>query len=335
MSSLKRSLAFLPLATLAAFSSISPAQPARAPDGESRIALASTLRQADARVGIVAYRLAVSGNTQCPESFPLTGMLFHHLAEYEPADQPIMIDLYGLDRGPGVLAVFSGTPAADAGLIAGDVLLAVNALPFPSPKAISSEANKKKRRTLIEESEAQLEEGLRQGPAELRILRKGRELVLTLGSVPGCLGRVRLARSGQVNAFANGRYVTMTTAMLDFVRNDDELALILGHELSHNILRHPAILDEQDVPKRGLLRAIGKNGARVWKTEEEADRLGIRLMWFAGYDVSAAIPFWKRLYRKFEILPQIFRTHPSMGARERIVREAIAALPVAPPAKPD
>jgi hypothetical protein len=231
--------------------------------------------------------------------------------------------------------VVPNSPAARAGLVAGDVLLAVDGMPFPSPTEIAAEARPKQRRQRIEQSEAQLEKALRQGPARLRVLRQGQERDLALDSVPACLGRVRLARSKQVNAFANGDYVTITTAMLDFVRSDDELALILGHELSHNILHHPALLDEQGVPEKGLLRAIGKNGSLVWKSEEEADRLGIRLMWSAGYDVSAAIPFWKRLYGKFEIFPQIFRTHPSLGARERIVGEAIAALPAAPPAKPD
>jgi predicted Zn-dependent protease len=127
----------------------------------------------------------------------------------------------------------------------------------------------------------------------------------------------------------------MTTGMLGFLRGEDELAVVLGHEMSHNILGHPTLLDEQGVPKRGIGRALGKNGKRVWRTEEEADRLGIRLMAAARYDVNAAIPFWRRYYGKYDVLPQLFRTHPSLGARERIAREAIAALAgPAPPPRP-
>ena len=328
---IKRKHGLLSLVTLASIAAVGAA-PA---NDSNEVAPASTLRKDDARVAAVAHRIAASDPSQCTETFPLTGMLFHHLAEYEPGDRVLMINRYQLDRGPGVLTVLGDSPAARAGLIAGDVLLAMDGLSFPPPSAIVAEPRQKQRRERMDATEAQLEERLRQGPVQLRILRNGQERDLTLGSEPGCLGKVRLARSKQVNAFANGRSVTITTAMLDFVRNDDELALILGHELSHNILNPPAMLDEQGVPKRGLMRAIGRNGSLVWKSEEAADRLGIRLMWSAGYDVSAAIPFWKRLYGKFEILPQIFRTHPSLGARERIVGEAIAALPATRPATPE
>jgi len=291
----------------------------------------STLRQADLRVGAVAYRIALAGRPLCSQPHPLTGLLFHHLAEYEPADRATMIQRHGLDRGPGILTVLGDSPAARAGLVAGDVLLTVNGRAFASPAAIAADPKKDARRKRMEASEVQLEDQLRAGPARLRLLRAGREVDATLDSLSGCLGRVRLARSSQTNAFANGRTVVMTTAMLDFLRGDDELAVVLGHEMSHNILRHPALLDEQGVPKGGIMRALGKNAKRVWRTEEEADRFGIRLMAAAGYDVQAVIPFWRRYLGKYDALPQLFRTHPSLGARERITREAIAALAGPPP----
>ena len=295
---------------------------------------ASTLRDSDARVGAVGYRLALAGRPLCQDSFPLTGMLFHHLAEYLPADRPVMIERYGLDRGPGILTVLAGTPAAAAGLVAGDVLLSANAVPFATGAKLAAEPKRKVWRKLAEASEVQLEAELRKGPADLLVLRDGREIRIRLGSVPGCPGRVRLARSRQVNAFASGSYAIMTTAMLDFLKNDDELAVVMGHEMSHNILRHPDILDEQGVPKKGIFRALGKNASRVWKTEEEADRMGIRLVWRAGYDVEAAIPFWRRFLGRYDALPQIFRTHPSLPVRERITREEIAALPSERPPLP-
>lgn len=307
--------------------------PAASAQGGGPSAQESTLRQADLRVAAAAYRIALAGRPHCSQTFPLTGLLFHHLAEYEPADRLLMIERYGLDRGPGVLSVLAGSAAARAGLVAGDVLLSVNGAAFPSPREIAAERDRDRWRKRVEESEMRLEEQLRAGPARLRLLREGRELELLLDSIPACLGRVRLARSKQVNAFANGRYVVMTTAMLDFLRSDDELAVVLAHELSHNILRHPALLDEQGVPKKGLFRAIGGNAKKVWQTEAEADRFGIRLMATAGYDVGAAIPFWRRYLGKYDWMPQIFRTHPSLGARERITREAIEGL-AGPPTPP-
>jgi hypothetical protein len=248
-------------------------------------------------------------------------MLFHHLAEYEPGDRPLMVARYGLDRGPGVLTVIADTPAARAGLIAGDVLLAVNGKRLPTGASVVAEPKREKWRRLADESEGELETALRQGPADLRILRQGGEIGIRLGSLPACLGRVRLARSTQVNAFATGRTVVMTLSMLRFLKDDDELAVVLGHELAHNILHHPAIRGED-----GVLASIGIKPSAMWKREETADRFGLRLMAAAGYNLDSAIPFWRRYLGKYDWFPQIFRSHPSLGARERIAAEEIAAI---------
>lgn len=285
---------------------------------------ASHLRTEDHRIADIAYRLAAAGADSCPEAYPLTGLLFHHLAEYGADDRRLLIAAYGLDRGPGVLSVVAGSPAAYAGLIAGDVLLAANDKPFPDASSIAREPRREIWRAWVSASEALLEEQLRRGPVRLAVLRSGQAENLTLGSISACPARVRLARSVQVNGFVSGRYVIMTTGMLGFIRSDDELALVLGHELAHLILRHTDRLAEQNVP-RGLLRGFGKNASRVRSTEEEADRLGLRLASAAGFDVSAAIPFWRRFYRLYDG-PQLFRTHPTLGARERIIEETLAEL---------
>jgi hypothetical protein len=316
----KRSLRLVAAALLAALAPPAGGQPGSAP-GLAAPEVLSTLRRDDARVAAVAYRLARSGRPLCREAHPLTGFLFHHLAEYEPRDRPLMIGRYGLDRGPGVLTVLAGTPAAHAGLVAGDVLLSVNGRTFPSPARIAAEPSRKKWRPMLEQSEKLLEADLRSGPARLVVLRGGRELPVTLGSEPGCIGRVRLARSTQMNAFSLRGYVVMTSAMLGYVRSEDELAVVLGHELSHSILGHQGLRDEE-----GILAGLGIKASAVWKREEAADRLGLRLMAAAGYDLDAAIPFWDRYLRAYDWFPQIFRSHPSRGARARIAREEIEAI---------
>ena len=289
----------------------------------------SSLRADDYRIGTVTYRLATRGASFCRQSHPLTGLMLHHLGEYPPSRRTEASRRFGLTRGPGVLAVVEGSPAAQAGLVAGDVLLSVGKKPFPSPDDAAAEVDDKKRRRLMDAAEAQLEEQLRSGPATLEVYRDGRTLPVSLTPVTGCPARGRLARSRQPNAFADGRWAVMTTKLLGFMRNDDELAVAMAHELAHNILGHPGEL-EGVVPK-GILRNIGKNAARVHKTEEEADRLGIKLVWAAGYDVSAAIPFWRRLYAKYDPIPtpKLFRTHPSLAARERLIDQTIAELRVA------
>lgn len=290
---------------------------------------ASFLREEDYRVARIGYQLGLAGKRFCPDPYPLTGLLLHHLAEYSESDRPTAIDVYSLDRGPGVLAVIEDSPAARAGLVAGDVLLTVDGAPFISPLEIARGRDNEEARPAIEATEAQLETALRRGPARLTLLRDGRVMATTLDPVPGCPARVRLARSDQMNAFANRGYAIMTTALLGFLRSDDEIAIVLGHEIAHNVLKHPARLDAQGVPD-GFLRGFGKNASRVRATEEEADRLGIKLAWAAGYDVGAAIPYWQRYYGDYAGFPQLFRTHPSLGARQRLIREVIANLEAEP-----
>ncbi len=181
----------------------------------------SYLRAEDFRIAEASYRIALRGKPHCPATHPLTGLALHHLGEYAPGDQPEAAARFGLARGPGVLAVVPGSPAAQSGFVAGDVLLSVNALPFAAPGPIAAERNAKHRRKLIEESETQFEEQLRLGTANIGIVRAGHRLTLPLQPVLGCEVRARLARSSQASAFANGRYAIMTTRMLGFVRSED------------------------------------------------------------------------------------------------------------------
>lgn len=281
------------------------------------------LRLDDYRVAVIGYRLAVSGIPLCPEQAPVTGLTLHHLAEYAPKERPAAAAEYGLDGGPGVLAVVPGSPAASAGLIAGDVLLALNGQPFAKPQL--SDAKGDPLRQSIEAVETQLDEALRRGAVRLLIRRLGAEQQVTLGSAAGCPSRFRLARSTQVNAFANRGYVIVSTALLPLFQTEDELAFVIAHEIAHVVLRHPEMLAAAGVPVRGLLRGAGRNGVLVKRTEVEADWLALRLTRAAGYDPGAAIPYWRRFYARSAGGLGLFRTHPTLAERERMARAFLAA----------
>ncbi|HEX8643938.1 MAG TPA: M48 family metallopeptidase [Allosphingosinicella sp.] len=317
----------LPLAAAAAAAFVAPrtapAQPA--PPVAPTAAVGSFLRAEDHRIVAIVHRLGVAGREHCPATLPLTGLAFHHLAEYRPRDRPEAIARYGLDRGIGLLSVVEGSPAAQALLQAGDVLVSVNGVAFPAPQAIAAEEQENERRRQMSASEEMLEEALRLGAAEVRVARGGQIRTVRLASVPGCPARGRLARSGQDNAFADGRYVIMTTGFLGFFRSDDELAVALAHELAHNILRHPQQLEAQGVP-RGMMRHIGRNARLVRATEVEADQLSVRLLASAGYDLDAILPFWRRLHGRADSALQIISAHPGLKARERYIGAAIAEV---------
>ena len=243
----------------------------------------STLLPEDLRVAEMGYRLARAGRDLCPLQGPLTGLQLRHLAQYQPADRPALIAA-GLDRGPGVLAVVAGSPADRAGLIAGDVLLAVEGVPFPSPTTIAEKRKDAEWLPLVEASDALLFDRLAAGPVTLTLLRAGETRTVTLIPETGCALRIRLARRDKKGAYTLHGHVVVTTGALAVVANDDELAFLIAHELAHIVLGHARVLSDNGVPEAGLMRGAGKSGKIVRRTEEEADQLGGRIMLAAGYD---------------------------------------------------
>ena len=124
--------------------------------------------------------------------------------------------------------------------------------------------------------------------------------------------------SPELNAFnvAGGR-IYVTRKLLSFVKSEDELAGVLGHELGHGIVRHNAIDmsrvfkeilkvdrlgDRQDVfdkfnemiDKRRT-RRVRRSSGHVGDQQLEADRLGLFAMIAAGYDPDAYVNAWDRL----------------------------------------
>ncbi|MCW3845620.1 M48 family metallopeptidase [Sphingomonas sp. LB-2] len=272
----------------------------------------SSMRAEDLRVLTIGYRLALAGKPLCPIQGPVTGLLLHHLAEYRAADRPAMIAA-GLGRGPGVLAIVAGSPAEAAGLRPGDVLLAADGTPFASPATIAVSTDPEIWRPLAEASEAMLLDRLAHGPVTLNILRGGETLTLTLASTPGCALRIRLARSGQKDAFTVRGHVVVTTATLALAANDDELAFVIAHELAHIVLGHTRRLQAANVPRTGVMRGVGRKGRIVRETEEEADQLGGRIMLAAGYDPGRGALILRRLGSGPRL--GLFETHASDGDR--------------------
>jgi hypothetical protein len=283
----------------------------------------STLRPDDLRIAAIGYRLAIAGRDLCPRQGPVTGMLLHHLAEYEKADRPGLI-AQGLDRGPGVLSVVAGSPADAAGLRAGDVVLTVNGKPFESPTAIAAIPDREVWRPKVEASETMLLDALAQGPAALSVLRGGETLAITLAPATGCLLRIRLAHSNQQTAVSAGDTVVISSGLLGIAKNDDELAFTIAHEMAHVELEHGRLLREHGVP-HGLLRGFGKNGALVRETEAAADHLGGEITLAAHYDLARGAEILNRLPPELGF--GILKTHDSDGDRIRAMRALAAARP--------
>jgi hypothetical protein len=107
--------------------------------------------------------------------------------------------------------------------------------------------------------------------------------------------RVHVVDSNEWNAraMANGA-IWVNTGLLNDA-SDDELAVVLGHELAHLTYEHSRRSMKNDA-KLSLL-AWGSGYSR--SLEDQADRVGLRYAYEAGFDVERAIGMWSRERSRF------------------------------------
>ena len=294
------------------------AAPARADPIEASLA---AMRALDERVARISHRLAVAGLDLCSARQWLPGFAAHDLSQYGGDYRAAAIRAFGLDGGPAVLALADGGPAERAGLRRDDVLLRLDGKALPRFEAERRSGGSFER---MEAILAAIEEAFADGEAAVEVRRQGAALTLTIPAEQGCASRFQLIPSRRVNALADGRYVQVTTAIVEYAADDQELAAVLAHELAHNILGHRARLDAAGVA-RGFFGNFGRNARLIRETEAEADRLSVYLLERAGYDPEAAVRFWSRFGRHgLNFLGSA--THPNWRRRIELFRTEIAAI---------
>lgn len=159
--------------------------------------------------------------------------------------------------------------------------------------------------------------------------------------------------SSAVNAFAApGGYILITSALLNELQTEDELAAVLAHEVAHVVRKHHyRVMRKQKMLEFGA-KAVRIEGAEELnklsnmtaqviargldkKAEFEADRDGMVYAARAGYDASALYAVLNRLGSRHSDTSNelLLSTHPSFSDRERfLIVSTDAALETA--AKP-
>jgi hypothetical protein len=141
--------------------------------------------------------------------------------------------------------------------------------------------------------------------------------------------RISLKETGRINAYAKFSGIQFTSGMVHFVEDDDELAVIMGHELAHLTAKHLP----KNIRMAALCGTLGcLTGPFVRLTskalyapysrgnEREADYLGLIYAHNAGYDVEKGVALWKRFALEIpkSRSKSFLRTHPA--SPERILR---------------
>lgn len=148
-----------------------------------------------------------------------------------------------------------------------------------------------------------------------------------------------------INAFAlPGGPVFITTALLNRLETEDQIAGVLGHEIVHVLARHSAQQIAKSDLTNGLIGAVGvasgdasasQTAAMIGQLinmsygradEIQSDTLGVCLMINAGYDPNAMIDVMNVLAQAGggSSQSEFFSTHPSPDNRIARIEEAIA-----------
>jgi hypothetical protein len=150
-----------------------------------------------------------------------------------------------------------------------------------------------------------------------------------------------------LNAYADGKSIYITSAMVRFTQNDDELASILAHEAAHNLMEHIDGLQQNmwvgmlaGLAADAAIASAGggsggnftKLGAEVGQVayspdfEIEADYVGMYITARAGYRVAAVPTLWRRLSLANTDSIYGSTTHPSNPERFVLMQKTVAEI---------
>jgi len=158
--------------------------------------------------------------------------------------------------------------------------------------------------------------------------------------------QMNVFRGNELNAWAMpGGKMAMYTGMVDRLKlTDDEIAAVIGHEMTHALLEHgKKAIGGQVLTGLGGSILAGASGVDAnivglgtdllaskpfsRHQESEADAGGVRLMAQAGYNPEAAISVWEKMSKlEGSSSIAILSTHPTNQTRINAIRRMLPEL---------
>lgn len=289
-----------------------------------------TIVERRARLQNLAFPIWKANADLCGEDTRVTsGTVVETASQYAEGDLAATFRGYlKLGDRVSVTHVIPSSPA-DGLLRPGDVLLGIGGVQIGSGAVGLSD---------LQRAVSTMRPGL---PASFRIERDGAPQDLSVVPVKVCSYAVHYQPGSEINAYADGSAVYVTAGMMRFVENDEELAVVLGHELAHNALGH---IDAQQVNAGvGLIFDILAAGAGVntqgaftkagrasysQDFESEADYVGVYYLARAQTPISRAAMFWRRMAAENPgSIPGSYQaTHPSTAQRFSQLEKAVQEI---------
>ena len=232
-----------------------------------------------------------------------------------------------------VVAVADTSPAASAGIKPGDQILRLNDKAVPA------------RRTQHWIDQFLAGNGMK--PVKIDLRRDGAEQTLTVSPLMACAIPIQYVTNDEVNAYSTGDKIVIFSAIVALAKTDDQLAVVISHELAHANLGHVqkrefnAFLGTMGgvlvdggfllggIYTRGTFtRHFGRAGALAYSVEfeREADYVGAYYAARAGYDVAGAAEIWRAFGQAVPNSIRLSTDHPMSPVRYIQMREVAAEI---------
>jgi Zn-dependent protease with chaperone function len=279
------------------------------------------------RVEDIAFRLQVANQDLCASRRAVTGLKLASRDEYGVKVRDLAAEALGLGEGLTIVSLPTGSPAATAGVLAGDQILSLNGEPVATGKGAAAKSYKRLREILAKSADQ---------PLTIQVRRAGAEQTFTIHPVLSCGYGVVVTDGKEQNAFADGEAIYIERSIIRLAATDEELALVIAHELAHNGQRHvqaqrsnATMAGLGGLLLDGVALASGvdtggyftKAGVRIGAShasvefEQEADYVGMYYLARAGYAIDGVEDFWRKMAVENPQMIYVKTSHPTSATR--------------------
>lgn len=297
---------------------------------QNNLALKSMLRD-HARLLDIAFPIEVAAAPLCGKDVAQGfGINVADLSNLREELRGTAHETLGLGDTPQILHVVPNSPADKAGLKEGDKIVSLGGHGIASGEHAADKAM-----DVLHTAGA--------GALEFEVQDKnGGNRKISVTPAAMCSYAFYIGKADAVNAFAEGDSVVIMAGMMRFAANDQELALIVSHEMAHNIMR-----DQQTMPAAAIPGAVvdfvvsdllgfnthgvfARGGGRSYTQdfEADADTVGLYMMARAGFDIDGAPEFWRRIAAAYpeSIKDSLSAAHPATPYRSVLLQKTIADI---------
>ena len=288
------------------------------------------LLQRQERIYRIAAPLIIKNAVLCrTQARPLLGFTAKNQYSYPPELSVAARQSLGLDERLQVMQILDGSGAMRAGLKRGDILQTIQDLTIPTGPQAEPEAARMLSPILKNLTEI-----------NITVIRQNQPITVNVPLTLACAFAIDVGNTQNVNAYADGRRILLTRGLLEWLSNDEDVAVIIAREIAHNVLQHAKqlqqmatlsiVIDNLLLFKPDLVAANNSNGIKITpeKMDQDADRLALFMLARAGYDLAS----FTRVMQKLAQIPNASQAntypalHPWTEGRQSVIQTTMKEI---------